>query len=278
MDVDLVNLVEKDRSSIAKRFLSPSSSAAEPPAPRARTEGTPVAIPIVGSVGHDGGGGGGGGGSGIGVDPVLVAINALTQSVNAMSLKVDTMASKEDMTTAIVEVVAPIQKGLQSVEKWAEKSEVRIAKLESIFETKTAGEFVFPPEIFDQIKAMQKEIELLRACSKDGKNMENQTEMEYRSKIAVFGGFKKFENFEAAKNWVYQKLWSEWLPTATDIYGKGDFDGILFCKFDNKEDRDKVVERFRKSAIKIENESIWSKPDAPLIARTTKSVVFAAKL
>ena len=137
---------------------------------------------------------------------------------------------------------------------------------------------MFPPEIFDQMKGMQKESELLRACSKDGKNMENQTEMEYRSKIAVFGGFKQFENFEAAKNWVYQKLWSEWLPTANDIYSKGDFDGILFCKFDNKEDRDKVVEKFRKSAIKIENESIWSKPDAPLIARTKKSVVFAAKL
>ena len=116
---------------------------------------------------------------------------------------------------------------------------------------------------------MQKEIDELRG---------KKTEFKNDSKVAVFGGFKNFENFEAAERWVYNKLWNEWLPTASDTYNKGEFHGILFCKFDNQEDRDKVVQWFRKSSIQIENESIWSKSDAPLIERIKNSVLFASKV
>ena len=54
--------MDTDRSNIGKRFLSPSSSAAEPPAPRARTEGpttdipTPMEAPTRANADADGGG------------------------------------------------------------------------------------------------------------------------------------------------------------------------------------------------------------------------------
>ena len=122
--------------------------------------------------------------------------------------------------------------------------------------------------ILDRFDAMQKEIDELRG---------KKTEHVKITKVAVFGGFKKFGSLEDAKKWIYEKLWMEWLPQPNDIYNKGDFHGILFCKFDTEEDRDKVVQWFRKTSTKIDDEPIWSKPDALLSVRSVTSVVFEAK-
>ena len=122
--------------------------------------------------------------------------------------------------------------------------------------------------ISGKFEVMQKEIDELRG---------KKTESGKITKVAVFGGFKKFGDFETAKTWIYEKLWNEWLPTATDIYCKGDFHGILFCKFESEEDRNKVVSWFRKASMKVEEQPIWSKPDALLRTRSINSVVFDAK-
>ena len=94
---------------------------------------------------------------------------------------------------------------------------------------------------------MQSEIDELRGETTEPANI---------SEVVVFGGCKKIENFEAAKTWLSNKLWSEWLPAASEIYCNGDFYGILLCKFDSVEDRDKVMKWFKKASIKFEDEDI----------------------
>ena len=69
---------------------------------------------------------------------------------------------------------------------------------------------------------------------------------------------KALGDFEEAKKWVCDKLWNEWLPEASDIYHKSDFNCILFRKFDKEADRDKVVAWFRKLSTKIGESSILS--------------------
>ena len=122
--------------------------------------------------------------------------------------------------------------------------------------------------VLPKFEKMQSEIDVLRGKTIEPENI---------SKVAVFGGCKKFENFEAAKTWISDKLWTEWLPTASEIYCKGDFHGILFCKFDSVEARDKVVKWFKKASIKVEDEDIWSKTNLLLSVRSVRSVLFDAK-
>ena len=139
--------------------------------------------------------------------------------------------------------------------------------MEKYMETNMGGSQI-SENITAQFEKMQKEIDELRG---------KKTESRKITKVAVFGGFKHFGDFDTAKNWIYEKLWKEWLPTANDIYCKGDFTGILFCKFETEDDRNKVVSWFRKASMKVDDETIWSKPDALLRTRSVNSIVFAAK-
>ena len=74
------------------------------------------------------------------------------------------------------------------------------------------------------------------------------------------------------------KLWDGSLPQPAEIYKKGDFKGMFFCRFDSVEDRDKVVDNIRRLVLKIEDDKIWSNPDLPNEVRVPENFLFALKL
>ena len=66
----------------------------------------------------------------------------------------------------------------------------------------------------------------------------------------VVGGLASFDEDEAAKAWLNNLLWEGWLPTTQQMYIKGDFKDIIFCKFKTQAERDEVVEYFHKTKPK----------------------------
>ena len=106
--------------------------------------------------------------------------------------------------------------------------------------------------------AVRKEIELLKSeiASIKANPGENKNVTD-KSKTAVFGGFRSLGDFEEAKTWIGNKLWDEWLPQPTEIYHRGQFNGLVFCKFDSIDDRDKVVDGVRRLSIKIQSDPVW---------------------
>ena len=130
-----------------------------------------------------------------------------------------TMSTKDDIQHAVKLAIEPVQNKVSKIEKHIESSDLRIGKMEKYMETNMGGSQI-SENITAQFEKMQKEIDELRG---------KKTESGKITKVAVFGGFKHFGDFDTAKNWIYEKLWKELLPTANDIYCKGDFTGILFC-------------------------------------------------
>ena len=69
----------------------------------------------------------------------------------------ENMSTKDDLKNAISEAVEPIKNKMVVIEECVGKSEIRIAKLEALFENK-GKEIPFPIEVHDQIIPLQNEI------------------------------------------------------------------------------------------------------------------------
>ena len=82
---------------------------------------------------------------------------------------------------------------------------MRIAKLESIFETASNGA-LYLADFVNQIKRMHKEIDFLRTGQTDAKRAGNQPEIENRTTVVVFGGLSKLIMHQAQK-WLSDRLW-----------------------------------------------------------------------
>ena len=93
----------------------------------------------------------------------------------------------------------------------------------------------------------------------------------------VVGGLGEHQTYDDAKTWLENKLWERWLPQPVKTYTKGDFKGMLFCKYASKHDRDLVVEDLRPKHLACNGKNVWSKPDLPLNQRVSESVLFALK-
>ena len=161
-----------------------------------------------------------------------------------------------------------VNKKFKSIETKIELQDVRVAKLE---------ELVRSGPITKDDGALQCEIDQLKVEIKALKTKPNTDTQDDQKCTAVLGGFSSFENLEAAEKWLSEKLWDEWLPTAGNIFCKGEFKGIFYAKFGTTAERDSVVNWFRKSSIKLQGHPVWSKPDLPLHQRIIKSLLFGTK-
>ena len=119
------------------------------------------------------------------------------------------MATKDDLATfrseikneikvAVSEAVDPVKDELIDIQ-------ARLTQVEKFQKFVSAAEGTEISSASPIIFQMQKEIDELR-------NKKSEPKLEQL--IAVFGGFKNFDNFDKAKEWIYEKLWKEWLPTA----------------------------------------------------------------
>ena len=62
-----------------------------------------------------------------------------------------------------------------------------------------------------------------------------------------------------------------------EIYAKGDFNGILFAKFDSQNLRNQSVERFRKASLSRNGQRCWATEDSPIEERACKNFLFGVK-
>ena len=98
-----------------------------------------------------------------------------------------------------------------------------------------------------------------------------------RALTAVVGGLSGFGSEDDAKEFLKAKIWDAWLPSPEEMYHKGDFKGMLWCKFANETDRNKMIKHFGQAAFKVEGKRVWSKPDLPLDQRLPIEILFAVK-
>ena len=116
------------------------------------------------------------------LDQKLVRMqNAMTNLEERMS----TLTVSMNQTMQKVEDnLVPIQNKMSSIEKGLQNSDLRIAKLESMFENKN-NEWQLPQDVHELIQQMQKEIDYLRASPKDGK--ETETIENHKKNCSIWG-------------------------------------------------------------------------------------------
>ena len=80
-----------------------------------------------------------------------------------------------------------------------------------------------------------------------------------------------------AKEWIKNKLWELWGPTPVDVYTKGDFNGMVFCKFQTEVEKEQAISIVRANTLTYGDKEIKMWPDAPAVERIPKSFLFALK-
>lgn len=127
------------------------------------------------------------------------------------------------------------------------------------------------PDTAAHIAQMQKEIAMLRSGKEAAKEYTN------KALTAVVGGMGECGDMDTARKRIEDKLWEAWLPRAEDIYSKGDFIGVIFCRFGSELKRDKVVKSIRRMSCNIGKNTVWCKPDMPLEECIPRGALFAIK-
>ena len=109
-------------------------------------------------------------------------------AIKALSVQMENMSTKDDLKNAIAEAVEPIKNKMVVIEEHVGKSEIRIAKLEALFENKVQNknnEWQLPQDVHELIQKMQKEIDYLHASPKDGK--ETETIENHKKTCSIWG-------------------------------------------------------------------------------------------
>jgi len=123
-----------------------------------------------------------------------------------------------------------------------------------------------------QIKSLEEQIKKLSSA-----RCASQASFEELQVTAVIGGLQGHGSLAEADQWVRDQLWHSWSPSPTEVYAKGDFKGILFCKFPSTVEADVAVKHFKSTKYNVGGHSVWAKPDAPLLQRVVQSALFGAK-
>jgi len=163
-----------------------------------------------------------------------------------------------------------VEQKFQKLETRLDLNDIRVSKLEEII---TSGSMITGNDLVTkEIEALKSEI----ASFKEKPGETNGKETTERCKTVILGGSSSYKDFEEVKTWVKNMFWENWLPQPEEIYHKGDFTGMFFCRFDTVVERNKVVDSFRRLSLKIESEKLWSAEDLP-IDSVPEHVLFGVK-
>ena len=88
--------------------------------------------------------------------------------------------------------------------------------------------------------------------------------LEAMQKTMVIGGLGSDGNKDAASEWVENKCSQIADCKPTEIFSKGDFNGILFAKFASKDQRDSSVQKLCKASPSRDRNRTWFTEDLPI--------------
>ena len=98
-----------------------------------------------------------------------------------------------------------------------------------------------------------------------------------RNVTAVIGNLDGFDSIVAATDWLKAELESLGAPAWINLYAKGEFQNIIFCEFENQDNRDTVVTQIQTARLQRNGNTIWSTPDRPPMVRAARKLCFGLK-
>ena len=197
-------------------------------------------------------------------DPILKAIAELSSKMDSMALKTDVEGLKTDMKqftrVAVAEAVDPVKAVMADLKAEVKDLTSRVHQIESTPRGSRAAS-----ECGSVIEAKLLELESRMEQDK------------HYGQTALFGGLDKFEGIEEAKIWLANKLTQLTTAKPTDIFAKGEFQGILFARFPDMKSRDEAVQKFWRARVEYGGKMTWSREDLPIERRVPESFLFGLK-
>ena len=96
---------------------------------------------------------------------------------------------------------------------------------------------------------------------------------------AVIGGLSAFASLEEAEGWVRKNI-SDWKlgpPLKVFLKSTEGFQGLLFARFSTPQQMECVVNAFTTKSLKLKENTVWSKPERPLVLRAPINFLFGLK-
>ena len=66
-------------------------------------------------------------------------------------------------------------------------------------------------------------------------------------------------------------------PKSYEVYCKGDFSGIIFCKCATEADQDKLIQCIRDANRECQGDNVWAKSDLPIKTRIILGLLFGIR-
>ena len=93
----------------------------------------------------------------------------------------------------------------------------------------------------------------------------------------VVGNLGLEGGFEKTTEWVENQISTIGKTLVLDIYTKGDYRGMHFCKFDSQNPRDTCVSRLRRASPQRKGQKTYFLEDQSVEIRVCFSILFGAR-
>jgi archaellum component FlaC len=202
------------------------------------------------------------------LDKIMEMMKGVASKGDLVEMKGSLLKEVETSTkVAISEAVDPLKSELHDLK----------ARVECLEKPQSATGHPDNSRIDQKLESIEAEITKIKTSGANVSNGGTWGNAQEDSDTIVFGGFEK-EFRQTAEDWIVRKLKELRLPTALDIYHKGDeFKGLIFARFANAEVATNVVDYMGKKKATIGNSEVWCKPDRPIEIRAPLSLLLSLR-
>ena len=214
-------------------------------------------------------------GPNVGAEPLTLAAIAglldqkpgpITNSIREMQFDIERVESN---VTNVSNELTELRTSSVAIETRLDNSEARIAKLEELM--KSGGSSQESSQLWEEVQAFKDHFSKAEHAHT---RKQGQVDIEV---TAVIGGLGALTGIDQARQWVSDQMWALYGPQPSEVYCKGDFYGMVFAKFANKDSRDSAVKLLRQARSSEGGNQVWAKPDRLLAERTLRSIAFGTK-
>ena len=129
------------------------------------------------------------------------------------------------------------------------------------------------PSNFDHVSGNAKKIAILE----DQLSKMKMSGKDQHSKTMVVGGIGEDIDADEAEKWVRDQIQKYSKSTALEVFAKGEYHRMLFCKFDSEGSRDACVANLRRTSPQRHQNQTQFSEDQPVDVRSCFSILFGAR-